>query len=216
MEELIFLKNNVATVDSLSVAEKFGKRHDTVLRAIDNHRKNVAVKNRKLYREATYIDAKGETRRMYEMNRQGYELLVMGFNGDRALEWKLKYSDAFAAMEQFILKRQSADWQESRRRGKITRKDETGAIKELIEYATAQGSEHAEKFYINYSKLANTMAGIKKRDEATVVQLNRLEIFENIILHFIRVGMDEGMKYRDIYRMCKEECTRAKEVALLG
>lgn len=38
MNELVYLKNNAAVCDSLQVAEKFGKRHDKVLRAIDDLR----------------------------------------------------------------------------------------------------------------------------------------------------------------------------------
>lgn len=33
------------------------------------------------------------------MDRQGFEILAMGFTGEEALRWKFKYSDAFAAME---------------------------------------------------------------------------------------------------------------------
>ena len=36
MTELVYLKNDEAVCSSLQVAEKFGKRHDRVLRAIDN------------------------------------------------------------------------------------------------------------------------------------------------------------------------------------
>ena len=216
MEELVFLKNNVATVDSLSVAEKFGKRHNNVLRAIDKALKNEHIKNRRLYRETTYIGAQGKTQRMYEMNRQGYELLVMGFTGEKALEWKLKYSDAFASMERFIAERSSLDWQETRRQGKITRKAETDVIQELVEYAKHQGSEHSEMLYTVYSKLANTMSGIKKRDEATVPQLNNLSIFENLILQMIRNGMAAGLAYKEIYQICKSRCLEAKRIAMIG
>jgi hypothetical protein len=38
------------------------------------------------------------------MDRQGFEILAMGFTGQKALEWKFKYSDAFAAMEAELLK----------------------------------------------------------------------------------------------------------------
>ncbi len=33
------------------------------------------------------------------MNRDGFSILVMGFSGNEALEWKLKYIDAFNKME---------------------------------------------------------------------------------------------------------------------
>lgn len=39
---------------------------------------------------------------MYLMNRDGFSLLVMGFTGKEALDWKLKYIEAFNAMEKRI------------------------------------------------------------------------------------------------------------------
>ena len=39
---------------------------------------------------------------MYIMNRDGFSLLVMGFTGKDALDWKLKYIDAFNKMEKKI------------------------------------------------------------------------------------------------------------------
>lgn len=36
MNELVYLKNDEPVCSSLQVADKFGKRHDRVLRAIDN------------------------------------------------------------------------------------------------------------------------------------------------------------------------------------
>lgn len=38
----------------------------------------------------------------YSMTRDGFSLLVMGFTGKSALEWKLKYIDAFNKMEEQI------------------------------------------------------------------------------------------------------------------
>ena len=36
------------------------------------------------------------------MDKDGFSLLVMGFTGKEALEWKIKYIKAFNAMEQEI------------------------------------------------------------------------------------------------------------------
>ncbi|MFO1351927.1 MAG: Rha family transcriptional regulator, partial [Gammaproteobacteria bacterium] len=44
---------------------------------------------------------------MFEIDRQGFEILAMGFTGAKALEWKFRYSDAFAAMEAEITNRQT-------------------------------------------------------------------------------------------------------------
>lgn len=215
MNELVYLKNDEALTDSLAVAEYFHKRHDRVLRTIDNLiidiPKNGAVK----FQLSSYKDAKGEKRKKYEMNRDAFSLLVMGFNGKKALEWKLKYIEAFNSMEKVLMEKSTTLWLETRQAGKLTRKSETDVIKELVEYAKEQGSSHADMLYMTYSRLANSMADIKKRDNATVTQLNNLSIFEHIILTMIRNGIDEGLGYKEIYVICKNRCAQAKDIALI-
>lgn len=184
MTELVYLKNDEAVCSSLQVAEKFGKRHDRVLRAIDNLLETLPKNGEvsKMFILSKRKAADGQFHRMYFMNRDGFSLLVMGFTGKKALEWKLKYIKAFNQMEKFILERQTQAWIDSRKAGKLTRKAETDTIKKLVEYAQAQGSQHADKLYMTYSKLANKMAGVSKRGEATVAQLNNLSLMEHIIL----------------------------------
>lgn len=160
MTELVYLKNDEAVCSSLQVAEKFGKRHDRVLRAIDNLLETLPKNGEvsKMFILSKRKAADGQFHRMYFMNRDGFSLLVMGFTGKKALEWKLKYIKAFNQMEKFILERQTQAWIDSRKAGKLTRKAETDTIKKLVEYAQAQGSQHADKLYMTYSKLANKMA----------------------------------------------------------
>ena len=200
----------------MQVAERFGRRHSDVIRAISNQRKNALVKERNLYRKSNYIDSKGESRPMYLMNRQGFEILVMGFTGDRALEWKLAYSDAFSKMESIIREKSTQTWEETRRIGKLTRQAETDTIKKLVEYAKEQGSTHSDKLYMTYSKLANKMAGITSRDEATITQLNNLTMMENIILRVIEAGIEADKYYKEIYKDCKERLQVVSKLAYLG
>lgn len=215
MNDLVYLKNDEAVCDSLQVAEKFGKRHDTVLRSITNLRKNVEIESRKLFKESSYKDEQGRTYPKYEMNRKGFTILVMGFNGKEAMHWKLIYSDAFDQMEAFIKEKSTQTWIETRLVGKLTRKAETDTIQRLAEYAKDQGSKHSEKLYMAYSKLANKMAGIQSRDEATVMQLNYLSLMENIILHVIDTGILSGKHYKEIYKDCKKRLEMVKDLAYL-
>jgi len=200
----------------LQVAERFGKRHSNVIRAISNQLKNELVKKKNLYRESNYIDSKGESRPMYLMNRQGFEILVMGFTGDRALEWKLAYSDAFGKMESLLKEKSTLSWEEARRIGKLTRRSETDTIKKLVEYAKEQGSVHSDKLYMAYSKLANKMAGITSRDEATIMQLNNLSMMENIILNVIEEGFKTNKDYKQIYTDCKQRIQIVSKLAYLN
>lgn len=54
-----------------------------------------------------YSNQNEQTYPMYLMNRDGFSLLVMGFTGQKALEWKLKFLEAFNAMEKEIRKQQA-------------------------------------------------------------------------------------------------------------
>ena len=103
MQELINIKNDEAVTTSLLVAEMFEKRHSNVIRAIENIVGN-ELKNElvKMFHPSTYKDSKGERRKMYYINRDGFSLLAMGFTGKKAFEWKLKYIEAFNQMESYI------------------------------------------------------------------------------------------------------------------
>jgi len=98
-----------AVVSSKDISTNFGKRHDHVLRDIDNL-KDVPNFGEMFY-ETEIEDSYKRKQRAYLMNRDGFSLLVMGFTGKDALEWKVKYIQAFNQMEtmlnspEFIIKR---------------------------------------------------------------------------------------------------------------
>lgn len=217
--DLVGVLKNDAVTTSLRVAEVFEKRHDNVLKAIEslvvdllkNEETPLDVgllKNEEtpqMFFKATYVNNQnGQKYPMYRMNRDGFSLLVMGFTGKKALEWKLKYIRAFNEMEKLLLEKQSDAWRQARIAGKLTRHSETDTIKKLVEYAKAQGSEHADMLYIVYSRLADKMAGINKRDLSNTKQLNTLDEVENMIIRVIELGMSQGKQYREIFQDCKQ------------
>lgn len=101
MEALVKVENNQIVTDSRSVAEHFGKRHNDVTEVI---RKLLATEKSvtKMFHESKF-EYRGQEFPMYLMNRDGFSLLVMGFTGKKALEWKLKYIDAFNEMEKQLV-----------------------------------------------------------------------------------------------------------------
>ncbi|WP_103623876.1 Rha family transcriptional regulator, partial [Escherichia coli] len=88
---------------SLQVAETFNKNHRDVLAAIDDLKEGVAENYADLFYEDSYIHPQNKQKyRQIIMNRDGFTLLAMGFTGQKALKFKLKYIEAFNRMEKEI------------------------------------------------------------------------------------------------------------------
>ena len=100
MNDLVFKgQNDQVVTTSLKVAEVFKKEHRHVLDAI---RKLMTAENSavlQMFREDTYLNDQNKPQPMFIMNRDGFTLLVMGFNGKKALDFKLAYINAFNTME---------------------------------------------------------------------------------------------------------------------
>lgn len=104
-KELVFTgENGQILTNSLLAAEKFGKEHQHILRDIRNLMEGVSkIGDTPLFEESSYVHPQnGQGYPMYVMNRDGFTLLVMGFTGDKALQFKLDYIQAFNEMERKI------------------------------------------------------------------------------------------------------------------
>ena len=94
-------------VSSREVANNFEKKHKHVLECIENLKEGVAEKSADLFIESKYQHPQNKQwYKEYLLTRDGFSLLVMGFTGAKALEWKLKYIEAFNKMEQYIKEQQ--------------------------------------------------------------------------------------------------------------
>lgn len=82
------------------VAEAFGKRHTEVIRAIRDMIEKEPEWGVRNFASFKINDLTGESTSHYEMTRDGYSMLVMGFTGKKAMEWKIKFLEAFNAMEE--------------------------------------------------------------------------------------------------------------------
>lgn len=99
--DLINIENQdgALVVSSREVAQNFEKRHDHVLDTV----RNIITENSgligKYFIESSYKAGTGKSYTEYLLTRDGFTLLAMGFTGKKALEWKLKYIEAFNRME---------------------------------------------------------------------------------------------------------------------
>lgn len=101
-------KDGRVLVSSVDVAEHFEKRHKNVIQSIENLRKSDKSFTGLNFQPSEYEDSSGRVLPSYLMTRDGFTLLVMGFTGYKAIEWKIKYIKAFNAMEAQIAKQAAA------------------------------------------------------------------------------------------------------------
>lgn len=94
-------ENGQILASSREVADRFSKNHKEVLRSIKNISKEISTAQFcALFKPSTYKASNGKSNPEYLLTRDGFSLLSMGFTGKEALEWKLKYIDAFNQMEE--------------------------------------------------------------------------------------------------------------------
>ncbi|HDZ4254794.1 TPA: Rha family transcriptional regulator [Campylobacter jejuni] len=115
-QEVVFQnKDEQVFCTSLDVAKVFGKRHFHVLRDIENILNDLREIGTsqdlsnfgETYRNTEirgFGKVKGKTRkdRCYNLTRDGFSLLAMGFTGKKALQFKIAFINAFNEMERII------------------------------------------------------------------------------------------------------------------
>ena len=99
-------KDGELVVTSRQVAEDFEKEHSKVIRTIENLFQGIAKNGdtpSKYFIMDSYENEQNKQKYIqYLITQRGFSLLVMGFTGEKALQWKLKYIEAFNKMEQAI------------------------------------------------------------------------------------------------------------------
>ncbi|EPD3059523.1 TPA: Rha family transcriptional regulator [Escherichia coli] len=90
--------NGQAVTSSLAIADFFTKRHDDVLKKIRALECSLEFTARN-FAVSEYTDATGRKLPCYQITRDGFAFLAMGFTGKRAAQFKEAYITAFNRME---------------------------------------------------------------------------------------------------------------------
>ena len=111
MNSIVLVKNQSVITTSILVAEKFERNHRDILRAIKKLDCSQEF-NERNFALVEYVDAKGEKRPMYQMTKDGFVFLVMGFTGSKAAKFKEDYINAFNEMHDYINSEQKQVYKE--------------------------------------------------------------------------------------------------------
>lgn len=199
VEVMKFGREERAAVTSLDVAETFEKRHDHVLEDIRSIQGNISSpENSGLFLEDTYIAGNGKKNPMFIMNRDGFTLLVMGYTGEKAMQFKLAYIKQFNAMESAL-------------QGKLIERQKGIAVRQALTKALQQSNEdtrmhgHAYSTYtdciykalfgMNTNQLREKF-GINKKDSLrscfTQEELRAVQSMECLVSGLVDCGWEYG------------------------
>ena len=200
--------------DSLWLAEITGKQHKNVTRDIRDEVSKLQQKGittELIFELSEYKDSTGRKLPLYILNEKG--ILQMGARYDAGIRFRL-----IEEVEKFreILKiKNSTEWLEARKNGKMIRRKETDAIQDyLIPLAIKQGSKNYNKLYITYSRLVNSICELKPKQRENLKDnvLMYVSFIEDFIQKTIIEEVENGTYYKDIYKICKIKCDTLKKI----
>ena len=151
--------------------------------------------------ETTYKDDKGELRPMFILTiDQAKQVLLRESRIVRS-----KVIEYLNLLEKKIR-------QLERNKGIKARKEETEAIKMLLEYGNIP-KEKQHLYYMTYSKLPFIVLGMKRveRDKLPADDLEEIKELENIIEKTILKGIVKKLEVKAIYQECKKACIDSLE-----
>jgi Rha family phage regulatory protein len=102
---VVSVVNQKPTTNSLNVAAVFGKAHKNVLQVIGTL-EIPGETHRLFFQPISYKDSYGRDQDAYNLTRDGFTLLVMGFTGAKAMRFKIAYIEAFNRMEEELRRRE--------------------------------------------------------------------------------------------------------------
>ncbi|MBQ3176900.1 MAG: Rha family transcriptional regulator [Clostridia bacterium] len=208
--------SGVVMADSRFVAETFGRSHAHVLRAIQrilSPKSGVSQEfNRANFGLVEYIDAKGEKRPAYNMTRSGFAMLVFGFTGDKAMQFKELYIKLFDAMEEQLVEL------------KVSRAD----YPRLTDAIKANKADAKAYHYSNEANLLNRIVlGMDAKQYRTthnlpsgsirpylsadkLKMLDQLEVFDANLYYVYPEYKERERILRELYSKLKAEAERRK------
>lgn len=109
--KLVVVKKNHIYTESQNVANLFEKRHDNVLRDISSLKENCSDEFWQLNFEESTYKVRGKEYPCYNLTRDGFTMLAMGFTGEKAIQFKELYISKFNEMERLLTSQKLAKFE---------------------------------------------------------------------------------------------------------
>lgn len=210
MGELVIMEGKKIYTTTWIISENLKLQHKSVLKLLSEH-SNIAELERF---EIAEVRTKGRPIKIALLNEiQAIILVSLMKNTPEVIDFKVKLATDFVKqrrlLQQILSQKQNAEYFAEREQGKLTRRETTDTIKEFIEYAIAQGSKNALRYYSNISKMEITGLFLiqqkfpNMREVLNTKQLHILKCADMAVQESLIEGMVAGLPYKEIYQLAK-------------
>ena len=221
MNNLVQTKDKNAFTTTLIIAKGVKLEHRAVVQLLDTHKEQEIFKHLEWFKKRE--KRQGKPTRCAELTElQATFLITLMRNSPIVIKFKAALSKDFfkmrRALDKIATQQDNKQWIEARNAGKIDRRLETDVIKVFVDYATAQGSKSAERYYTNISTMENKALFFVEqkyknlRDVLGMTELLVVQQADMIVSKALKDGMDNKMYYKDVFLLAKERIEMFAEI----
>lgn len=221
---MVKIVNNEPMTTTIIIADGMKLKHRAIMVLVDKYKDRLETHGFLTFEMRKTLDnGQGRPTRFAWLNEsQTVFLITLMRNSDIVVKFKDELTKEFFRQRKLIstllTQRQNASWMEQRNQGKLVRVAETDTIKEFTRYCKMQGSEHADMYYANISKMENRSLFLLEqkfpnvRDVLSGYQLSIIASADIVVSKALKYGMGKSMHYTEIYKMAKARVEQFAEL----
>jgi hypothetical protein len=210
-------KGKEPMVKTLDLWERFGYKEHRVLKLVITKNMAEFAERGEIISATTVAGIRrvGQPDKSYLLNERQFNLLVMLVkNTPESVVFKSQLERDFhrtrTALAKMLSMRKTEDWQDTRESGKEIYHQKSDIIKQFVDYATAQGSKNAIRYYSNLANMENSALFFLEqkfpnvREFLNIRQLMQVSFADHVIDKALIDGMDKKLDYHAIFDLAKE------------
>jgi phage regulator Rha-like protein len=222
MDSLVEIRGQVPVTTSRKLAEGVGLEHRAIMQLVRKYERDIHDVGTSAFRKQKFSTGgrTGEEAVLDEI--QACFLITLMQNKPNVLKFKKALTKEFYRMRQIISalkdQRNDAEWQQQRIEGKQRYMVKIDVVKQFVDYATAQGSQNANKYYANLAQMENrALFFIEQkypnlRDVLDLRQLMLVAVADDVIEKALKEGMVNSLHYKECYQLAKDRVSALASV----
>ncbi len=213
--EIVLMDGKRAYTTSRIIAAHTDVEHDSIAILIKKYGKELNEVGFTDLKSVKY-DTRGRPGVEYLVDEQQATFIVTLMKNSRVVvNFKKNLTIEFFRMRKILAsiaaQQKDANWLEMRKAGKIAHREKTDVIQRFVEYATAQGSKSASRYYMALAKMENSALFFIEqrfknvREVLVIRQLMIVSMADEVIENALVLAMAEGLPYKECFQVAKEK-----------